>query len=116
MRNPSTLHMATGLQTLTSRALTAFHTKRQAGNRDGGKTPLELRPSQMDSDGVVTDFLEKPLMNDWVNGGFFVFEREHLRLPDRGERIGVRTSPAAGERTPDRRLSASRLLEMPRHV
>ncbi len=30
----------------------------------------------LDGDGGVTDFQEKPLMREWINGGFFVFNRE----------------------------------------
>ena len=31
---------------------------------------------QLDDNGVVREFVEKPPMKDWVNGGFFVFERD----------------------------------------
>ncbi|MGE5620255.1 MAG: glucose-1-phosphate cytidylyltransferase [Sphingomonadaceae bacterium] len=30
---------------------------------------------RVDDDGAVTQFVEKPRMREWVNGGFFVFER-----------------------------------------
>lgn len=30
----------------------------------------------IDDDGLVTDFLEKPRLKRWINGGFFVFEPE----------------------------------------
>jgi glucose-1-phosphate cytidylyltransferase len=34
---------------------------------------------QIDTSGVVREFREKPRMTDWVNGGFFVFNREVFR-------------------------------------
>jgi glucose-1-phosphate cytidylyltransferase len=30
---------------------------------------------KVNDSGVVTDFEEKPVMRDWINGGFFVFDR-----------------------------------------
>ena len=29
----------------------------------------------IEKDGSVAKFREKPLMNEWINGGFFVFDR-----------------------------------------
>jgi glucose-1-phosphate cytidylyltransferase len=31
---------------------------------------------RLDGDGAVAEFVEKPKMKEWVNGGFFVFRRE----------------------------------------
>jgi glucose-1-phosphate cytidylyltransferase len=33
---------------------------------------------EVDDEGIVTQFKEKPLMDGWVNAGFFIFEREVL--------------------------------------
>lgn len=33
----------------------------------------------MDNAGVVTHFVEKPRLDRWINGGFFVFQREFFR-------------------------------------
>jgi glucose-1-phosphate cytidylyltransferase len=30
----------------------------------------------MENDGTVQEFQEKPVLDEWINGGFFVFERE----------------------------------------
>ena len=30
---------------------------------------------KLDDDGLVTEFQEKPVMREWINGGFFVFNR-----------------------------------------
>jgi len=79
LRDEKSFHVTygDGLADIDIQALTSFHTKH---GRLATVTAVRPRSSfgllQMDSDGVVTDFLEKPLMNDWVNGGFFVFERE----------------------------------------
>jgi glucose-1-phosphate cytidylyltransferase len=45
-------------------------------------TVTTVRPAQrfgtvrLDSTGVVTNFAEKPKLNDWISAGFFVFNRE----------------------------------------
>jgi glucose-1-phosphate cytidylyltransferase len=78
LRDEKSFHVTygDGLADIDIQALTAFHTTH---GRLATVTAVRPRSSfgllQMDCDGVVTDFLEKPLMNDWVNGGFFVFER-----------------------------------------
>lgn len=78
VRDEKSFHLTygDGLADIDIKALTAFHTKH---GRVATVTAVRPRSSfgllEIDSDGVVTDFLEKPQMNDWVNGGFFVFER-----------------------------------------
>lgn len=37
---------------------------------------------QITDDSVVSEFIEKPVMSDWVNGGFFVFNTSVLTLID----------------------------------
>jgi glucose-1-phosphate cytidylyltransferase len=37
---------------------------------------------QLDENGLVREFVEKPPMKDWVNGGFFVFERDVFNYLD----------------------------------
>ena len=65
-----------GLANVDIKALTAFHTQH---GRLATVTAVKPRSSfgllKINNDGVVTDFLEKPLMTDWVNGGFFMFKR-----------------------------------------
>jgi glucose-1-phosphate cytidylyltransferase len=36
----------------------------------------------IDPDGTVLQFREKPRMTEWINGGFFVFEHKALDLLD----------------------------------
>jgi glucose-1-phosphate cytidylyltransferase len=57
-------------------------------------------------DGTVESFEEKPVMRDWVNGGFFVFERAALRY------IG---EDSVLEREPVERLAAANELMAYRH-
>jgi glucose-1-phosphate cytidylyltransferase len=78
LRDEKSFHVTygDGLADIDIKALTAFHEKH---GRLATVTAVRPRSSfgilQIDADGVVSNFLEKPLMNDWVNGGFFVFDR-----------------------------------------
>lgn len=54
----------------------------------------------LDGKGAVTSFREKPLLNEWVNGGFFVFNRSVFEYLDEGsilEREPFEQLAAAGE-------------------
>ncbi len=60
-------------------ALLAFH--RQHGRLatvTGTRLRSHLGIFQLDRTGQVTGFMEKPLLDHWVNAGFMVFEREVL--------------------------------------
>lgn len=95
-----------GLADIDLRRLVAFH-------HDHGRiaTLCAVRPHsnfgiiKLDSTGAVRQFEEKPVMTDWINGGFFIFnrrildyltpesvlEREPLRqLADEGQLIAFR--------------------------
>lgn len=61
---------------------------------------------RLDSDGLVGEFEEKPVMNDWINGGSFVFNRRVLEYL---------TPDAILEREPLRRLAAEGQLVAYRH-
>jgi glucose-1-phosphate cytidylyltransferase len=70
------LTYADGLSDLDLNGLLAFH---QAHGREGTVTATSPRSPfgemrLLDHD-VVDRFDEKPVMNTWINGGFFVFER-----------------------------------------
>ena len=68
-----------GLSNIDLRELQAFH-------RSHGKiaTLCAVRPNsnfgiiKLGPDGEVRDFEEKPVMQDWINGGFFIFNRRVL--------------------------------------
>jgi len=60
----------------------------------------------VDSDGVVSHFIEKPRLHEYINGGFFVFDRRVLDYLD---------DDCVLEREPFERLAAERQLVMYRH-
>ena len=62
--------------------------------------------ARLDDDGRVLRFDEKPLMQEWVNGGFFVFERRVFDYLDEGSTL---------EREPLERLAAEGELMADRH-
>ena len=54
----------------------------------------------LDESGFVREFVEKPMMKDWVNGGFFVFERDVFKYLDEDsvlEQGPLRSLAEAGE-------------------
>ena len=57
-------------------------------------------------DGLAASFKEKPILNDYVNGGFFVFTRQVFDYLDENSIL---------EREPLRRLAESRQLAAYRH-
>ena len=73
------LTYADGLADLDLRRLTAFHR-----SHGGAATVTVVRPAspwgvaRLSSEGRVEDFQEKPLLENWVNGGFFVMEPRAL--------------------------------------
>jgi glucose-1-phosphate cytidylyltransferase len=72
-----------GLANVDLRALIAFH--KQHG-RVATLTAVHPRSNfgllKIDGQGAVTEFEEKPVMTDWINGGFFVFERKIFEYLD----------------------------------
>lgn len=68
-----------GLANIDLRALVAFH---RAHGRVATLTAVHPQSSfgllQLDEAGAVTEFVEKPPLREWINGGFFVFERAVL--------------------------------------
>jgi glucose-1-phosphate cytidylyltransferase len=97
---------ADGVADVDLRALLAFH----AGH-DGAATMTVVRPRMPFgvtelADDRVTGFREKPRSADWINGGFFVFDRTVLR------RIGPQD---VLEREPLEGLAADGVLRAYRH-
>jgi glucose-1-phosphate cytidylyltransferase len=98
---------ADGVADVDLRALLAFH-----GAHDGTATMTVVRPelqfgvTELDAEGRVVGFREKPRSEHWINGGFFVFDRAMLdRLaPDH-----------VLEREPLERLAAEGRLRAYRH-
>jgi glucose-1-phosphate cytidylyltransferase len=66
-----------GLANIDLRALIEFH---RSHGRVATLTAVHPHSNfgvmKLDEEGTVTEFQEKPLIADWVNGGFFVFDRK----------------------------------------
>jgi glucose-1-phosphate cytidylyltransferase len=96
-----------GLADLNLRDLLAFH---RAHGRLATLTAVNPRSQfgllRLDEAGVVTEFQEKPVVEQWINGGFFVFNR---RVFDYLEDNSVL------EQTPLERLARERQLMAWRH-
>jgi glucose-1-phosphate cytidylyltransferase len=96
-----------GLADIDFEDLLAFH---NAHGRIATVTAVRPRLSfglvSLDADGIVTDFTEKPLLDQWVSGGFFVFDRRIFDYLD---------SDSVLEEAPLRALAAASELVAYRH-
>jgi glucose-1-phosphate cytidylyltransferase len=105
---PFWLTYADGVADIDLAALGAFHR-----GHGGLATVTVVRPrsqfgvTRLDDDDRVLAFEEKPRLDQWVNGGFFVFEPEFLEYLE-GDSIL--------ENTPLRRLAADGELHAFRHT
>lgn len=72
-----------GLASIDLRALIAFH---RSHGRLATLTAVHPRSNfgiiKLDEENSVTEFEEKPVMKEWINGGFFVFHRRVLDYLD----------------------------------
>jgi len=98
---------ADGVADIDLNALLAHHS-----DHDGAATMTVVRPrlqfgvAQLNGDGVVRGFEEKPRSEHWVNGGFFCFETSAL---------DVFEADSVLEREPLERLAAAGDLRAYRH-
>lgn len=67
---------------------------------------LQFGVAELNGDGIVAGFVEKPLSDHWINAGFFCFEQEVLQALGADETL---------EREPLQRLAAARQLRAFRH-
>ena len=99
---------ADGVADINLASLGAFHR-----GHGGLATVTVVRPhapfgvTQLDDEDRVLAFEEKPRLDQWVNGGFFVFERAFLDYLEEGSVL---------ENAPLRRLAADRELYAFRHT
>ena len=97
-----------GLADIDLRELIAFH--RQHG-RVATLTAVHPRTHfgflKLNDASAVTEFDEKPVLRDWINGGFFVFRRRILDYLDENATL---------EREPFEELAAERQLMAYRHT
>lgn len=98
---------ADGLASIDLESLLRFH-----GSHGAIATMTVVRPelqfgvTELDADGRVLGFQEKPRSRDWVNGGFFCFGEDVL---------GYLRPDSVLEREPLRRLAADGQLRAHRH-
>lgn len=92
---------ADGLADIDLDGLLAFHAAHGAAATMTVVRPeLQFGVADLDGDGRVIGFREKPRSEHWVNGGFFCFEPsvfEHLRDDSILEREPLRALAAAGQ-------------------
>jgi glucose-1-phosphate cytidylyltransferase len=92
---------ADGLSDIDLRRLVAYHrAHRAAATMTVVRPELPFGIAQLDGDGVVCGFQEKPRSELWVNAGFFCFERgvlEQLEPDSTLEREPLARLAAAGE-------------------
>jgi glucose-1-phosphate cytidylyltransferase len=90
-----------GLSDINLDALLRFHDNHQ---RCATLTAVHPQSNfgflKLDSDNLVTEFQEKPILEDWINGGFFVFNRkifDHLEDDSTLEREPLEHLAHAGQ-------------------
>ena len=72
-----------GVADLNIRGLVDYHHAHgKIGTVTAAKPPLQFGFLEMNGDGQVKNFREKPLSEQWINGGFFVFRREFFDYLD----------------------------------
>lgn len=70
-----------GVSDVNIKELWEFHKKHnKIGTITGVHPWSKYGTVNIDSDGIVTKFREKPILKDWINGGFFVFKKELFSL------------------------------------
>ena len=106
---PFCLTYADGLSDIDLRRLIAFHRAHEKlGTVTGVRPSGRFGELHLDGD-RVTSFMEKPVVEGFINGGFFVLEREFVdRYIDDGDDIVL-------EQEPLRRLAAEGQLKMYHH-
>ncbi len=75
-----------GVSDIDIKKLVSFHNRQKTIGTIAGVHPRsKFGMAMADKENKVTRFAEKPVMNDWVNGGFMVFERQFLDYLREGE-------------------------------
>lgn len=75
-----------GVSDIDIKKLVQFHKKHQMlGTISGVHPRSKFGLLDVDSKGLVSSFVEKPVLSEWVNGGFMVFKREFFKYLNPGE-------------------------------
>ncbi|MDD6087924.1 MAG: glucose-1-phosphate cytidylyltransferase [Desulfovibrionaceae bacterium] len=98
-----------GVADIDIEKLVAFHKKSgKIGTFTGVRMPSRFGAVQIDDSGNILSWQEKPVLNEYINCGFFVFEREFLDYLSEDESCDL-------EKEPLERLAAEGQLAMYRH-
>jgi glucose-1-phosphate cytidylyltransferase len=72
-----------GVADINLKDLLAFHKKQgKIATMTGVQPQSQFGMVEADGSGTVLEFKEKPVLDNWVNGGFFVFNRSVFRFLD----------------------------------
>lgn len=75
-----------GLSDINIEKLAAFHKKQKTIGTITGIHPYSRFGSIIaDNNNLIREFSEKPVMNDWINGGYMVFNRKFFQYLREGE-------------------------------
>lgn len=75
-----------GVSTINIKDLIKFHKKKNTiGTISGVHPRSKYGLLKVDSSGTVTKFIEKPVLNEWVNGGFMIFKKDFFKYLRTGE-------------------------------
>jgi len=75
-----------GVADIDLKKLVAFHKKQQTiGTITGVNPRSKYGLVKINAKNLVESFLEKPVLSDWVNGGFMVFNKEFFKYLRPGE-------------------------------
>ena len=94
-----------------------FHMKSGTiGTFTGVRMPSRFGTVRTDENGKILSWEEKPVLNEYINCGFFVFKREFLDYLDEDESCDLKRAPAApGRRRPALHVPASRTVAVHGH-
>ena len=74
---------ADGLANINLKELLEYHKSKKKAATLTTVNPLsQFGIIEVDNDGAILKFKEKPLLNQWINGGFFVFNKEIFNYLD----------------------------------
>lgn len=83
-----------GLANVDIRALEAQHRKAgRTGTITGVNLPSRFGLMKTNPAGIVTKFVEKPILDDYVNGGYFVFRKDVFDYVSEDESCVFETAP-----------------------
>lgn len=75
-----------GVSDININKLLSFHKKQKTVGTITGVHPWsKFGVVETNKNNIVKDFNEKPVLNDWVNGGYMVFTRDYFKYLRKGE-------------------------------